>query len=146
MSDLFEIIRIAIQHEQNIVSEIQYNEMWDELKSASQENVGTDWTQSRRVNTYDQIATLNGFPSSTFHAYGEVRNPSDQSQHFSLRSRNMGVASRANSIYEISGSSIGDRTADVISHLSTLSAEYSCKSKFDTRTSFDRICESECDI
>lgn len=124
MRDLFEIIRIAIQHEQNIVSEIQYNEMWDELKSASQANVGTDWMLNRRIERYDQLAASNGFPSSTFHAYGEVRNPSDQRQHFSLRSRNMHVASRANSIHAISGSSVGDRTANVISHLSTLSAEY----------------------
>ena len=124
MRDLFEIIRIAIQHEQNIVSEIQYNEMWDELKSASQANVGTDWMLNRRIEQYDQFATSNGFPSSTFHAYGEVRNPFDQSQHFSLRSRSMTVRSRQNSIYVISGSTDEDRNADVIRHLSALSEDY----------------------
>jgi hypothetical protein len=123
MRDLFEIIRTAIQHERGIVSQMEYDEMWDELKSASQANVGTDWTQRSRVDRYDQIAALDGFPSSTFHAYGEERNAFDEGQHFSLRSRNTAVASRANSIYAISGSTDGDRNADVIGHLSNLSNE-----------------------
>ena len=124
LMDLFNIIRIAIQYEQGIVSQTEYNDMWDGLKSDLQANVGTEWTRLRRVDRYDEIGALNGFPNSTFHAYGRERNEFDEEQHFSLRSRNMNVASRANSIYAISGTTGEDRNADVIRQLSTLSTDY----------------------
>ena len=124
MVELFNSILTAIQYQQNTVSETTYNQMWEDMKEVSQMNVGTAWTHKRRVDKYDLMASMNGFPSSTFHAYGDSRDPYDPGQHFSLRSRNMHVKSRANSIFPVSGSSTDERTTSVISNLSGLSSEY----------------------
>jgi len=124
LENLFHTIEVAIQYAQNTILETTYNTMWNSLKEDLQENVGGSWTSSRRIDLYDQYCTLNGFPNTTFHAYDSERDPYDISQHFSLRSRNMGVATRANSIYAISGGDEIQRAANILGHLSELSQEY----------------------